>query len=670
MVLACSELKENDYQNFKDKVVIETEIQDLKLSEIPPFTDKIKIDEYEISLAKILPDNYENSDHLSGLITQFIGLGLDKERIGHLFGISDEPELGDIFQMFSEQIDILENTEQLQFVILYNRFIKDIDLKRFKVLTKGGGEYDLTYNFYIKQFNFLIDDASLDDRYKEVEKIFGKLPYKISDDNELLKTPYFNENNFVCPDLIQENLTDEQKLSLIDFLFNQWDKKNKKTVIKNIDWSKIGDIETENILGFNPTTSVYPSKYCIESEALPNYLIKWIKRDEGKIKFLTDLGVWTKDSVVVELRQFLNNKNKKFQNNRLTLENRFNDYETVLFNTFEWVKEKEIILKSEEQFKTFKKVVEVINNNRISGDLIIQEEYNLELLKENSTEWKAIENYTIYLYDKEMPKTIGLNEINNYVFYHYNGGNYTINESEIYLNSKEDKKKTLQKIASDDENDFTFENLWALYGESSNREQELEREIVRLKQQVSKADNATLGAEFSSDIAKNDQKEASREAKELVKKRLENEDFEFTKGINNYSTIDGVMKEGIEFPLVVKSYKFKDEPLKIGANEWRQLMKPNSMFWVNFGDGKLQCLKLSELLRNQDKLTISFSTENLDFENRLENFADILHYFKNVHFDFNSIRPDNYSTAENLNNYRFNERRTEEDLSSDDESLL
>lgn len=132
----------------------------------------------------------------------------------------------------------------------------------------------------------------------------------------------------------------------------------------------------------------------------------------------------------------------------------------------------------------------------------------------------------------------------------------------------------------------------------------------------------------------------------------------------------GVFKDDIEFPLVVKSYKYQDEPLKIGANEWIQLMKPNSMFWLHFGNRKLGCLKLYELLRNQDKLTLSFSTENLDVEDRLENFADILHYFKNVHFDFNSIRPDNYSTAENLNNYRFNERRTEEDLSSDDESLL
>ncbi len=110
-------LKENDYQKFKDKVVIETDNQDLNLSEIPPFTDKIKIVEYEISLAKILPDNYENSDHLSSLINQFIGLGLNKERIGNLFGISEEPEPSDIFQMFSDQVEVLENAEQLAFLL-------------------------------------------------------------------------------------------------------------------------------------------------------------------------------------------------------------------------------------------------------------------------------------------------------------------------------------------------------------------------------------------------------------------------------------------------------------------------------------------------------------------------------------------------------------------------
>ena len=194
---------------------------------------------------------------------------------------------------------------------------------------------------------------------------------------------------------------------------------------------------------------------------------------------------------------------------------------------------------------------------------------------------------------------------------------------------------------------------------------------IRIKNdEIAAMNDTTIAISYDEDISVSDQKEAMREAKEVVKERLEKEGFLFTKGIDGYSTIDGVVKEGIEFPLVVKSYKYQDAPLKIGANEWIQLMKPNSMFWVHFGNRKIGCLNLYELLRKQDKLSLSFSTENIDFENRLENFAEILHYFKNVHFDFNSIRHNNYSTAENLKDYRFNERRAEEDLSSDDENIL
>lgn len=269
-----------------------------------------------------------------------------------------------------------------------------------------------------------------------------------------------------------------------------------------------------------------------------------------------------------------------------------------------------------------------------------------------------------------MHKIVGLDEIEDYVFYRYNEDDFAIGENVIYLNSTEDRKKTLQKIASDDENEFTFEDLWALLGESSGRERELEKEIAILRQKVAETNNATLGGKTSTDISKNDQKEANREAKEIVKQRLEGEGFEFTRGVGNFSTIDGVMKGDTQYPLVVKSYKYQDEPLKIGANEWIQLIRPNSMFWVHFGNRKLGCLKLYELLRNQDKLTISFSTENLDVENRLEKFSELLRYFGNVHFDFSSIKPSDYSVANNLKDYCFDERKTEEDLSGDDDSLL
>jgi hypothetical protein len=667
--LACEVIKDKEILNFKKKIIIETEDTELSLSEIPPFTDKIKIEDYELNLAKLLPDNYENSAHLSSLINQFIGLGLSKERIGDLFGVSEEPELSNIFQLFSEQVEKLENADQLAFAILYNKHIEEIDLKSFKVLTKGGSEYNLTYNFYNKQFNFLLDGATLDDKYKGIKKILKELPFDISDENKLLEEPCFLEKNFFCPDLITENLTEEQKISFVDFLFNQWDKKNKKTVIKTIDWSKIEDVETKNILGFNPITSVYPSKYACESEALPDYLINWLGKEESKIEFLKDLGIWTETSAIVELRKYLSGKIKIFHNNSLAQETRFNEDETVLFNSFKWIKEKEIVLKTAEQFETFKKAVGVINDNRgNNNDLRIEEDFDFDELAENSTEWKEpyyvnwkeVSNISISLYDGELPKSVSLDEIEEYVFYYFYDGNTAIDgANNIYINVNSDIKKELRKLELDDDN-FDFDGLW------QNKLEVLEKENALLR----KSNEATLGTEFSTDISKNDQKEANREAKEIVKEKLEKEGFEFTEEIGKYSTIDGVFKDDIEFPLVVKSYKYQDEPLKIGANEWIQLMKPNSMFWLHFGNRKLGCLKLYELLRNQDKLTISFSTENLDVEDRLDKFAELLHYFGNVHFDFDSVKPSDYNVAKDLSDYRFDERRNEEDLSGDDEELL
>ena len=726
--LACSELKENDYQKFKDKVVIEIENQDLNLSEIPPFTDKIKIDYYEISIAKILPDNYENSDHLSILINQFIGLGLNKERIGNLFGISEEPDPSDIFQIFSEEVTTVENAEQLAFLFLYGLYIEEIDFNQFKALNVNEEEINLGTDKYLTDFDFIKQSEVLHQKYRSITKIFKDFPIVVENNDNLLliKEPYFEDDKFICP-YLEEDLSDKQKLNFVEFLLYLWDNKGKKATIKNIDWSRIDDLETVYILGFNPTTSVYPSKYACGSEVLPDYLIKWIGKDESKIDFLSDLGVWTENSVIIELRKYLSDKIEDFHNNRLAQLTRFNEDETYLFNSFEWLKEKEIILTSEEQFVTFKKVVEMINQNRINNDLIIHEKFNFEELEENATEWeetyydnwKKDSDIAIFLYKGEFPKTISLDEIEDYVFYFFYDGNIAIDEeNNIYINQNADVKKELRKLELEEDSDFNFDGLW------QNKLEILEKENAQLRRknattlgtefdaeeddeflqfyregyvrvrahwrslpnrgglsfndyflktlenELQKNSGATLRTEFSTDISKNDQKEANREAKEIVKEKLEDEGFEFTEDIGASSTINGVFKDDIKFPLVVKSYKYQDEPLKIGANEWIQLMKPNSMFWLHFGNRKLGCLKLYELLRNQDKLTISFSTENLDLEDRLDKFAELLHYFGNVHFDFNSVKPSDYSVAKDLSDYRFDVRRSEEDLSGDNEELL
>lgn len=513
--LACSVLNsKEDVVTFKDKVVIETNEQDLTLSEIPPFADKVKIENCELSLAKILPNTYQNSDHLSNLIQHFGNIGIDKNRLNALFGINQEPEISDIFKVFSEETTTVENAEQLAFTILYNKYIEEIDLKALKVTCKGGGEYDLTHDFYTKQFDFLIDDATLDDKYKGIKKVLVDLPFYIADDNQLLEEPYFDEGVFVCPDLDTE-MSDEQKLSFIEFLFNQWDKKNKKTAIRNIDWSNINEIKTEKLLGFDPNYSVYPSEYALESEALPNYLLEWLGEDNIKINFIADLGVFTECSTLLALRRYFNNEGT-FNKSKIAQDSRLAD-EKMLFNTFEWLKSKELELDSKEEFEVLEEMARVINTKRLKNEeLIIWTDYDFTLLESEAKEWDAsyykkwkIESnnkYTIFLFDRDLPQyaSVYCNKLyqkylkdkkinwtfSDFIFYRFNQSNIAINnENKIYINRNADIKKALSSLISG-ENDFTTEDLLLLYQtketvQSENDEvAELKSEVERLRQVI------------------------------------------------------------------------------------------------------------------------------------------------------------------------------------------
>jgi len=598
--LACSELKENDYQKFKDKVVIETEKQDLKLSEIPPFTDKIKIDDYEISLAKILPDNYENSDHLSSLINQFIGLGLNKERIRNLFGISEEPKPSDIFQMFSEQVETFENAEQLAFLFLYGLHIDEIDFNQFKALNVGEEEIELGTDKYLTDFDFIQESEILHQKYRGVTKIFKDFPIVVADNGNLLliKEPFFEEGRFICP-YIKEDISDEEKLSFVEFLFTQWNNKSKKTVIKNIDWSKIDNIETENILGFNPRTSVYPSKYACESEVLPDYLIKWIGKEENKIDFLSDLGVWTKKSVIIELRKYLSDKIKDFYNNRLAQETRFNEEEENLFNSFEWLKENEITLKTAEQFETFKKIVEVINENRTkNGDLEIKEEFNIEILEAKSAKWKTIGEFSIHLCKGALPKFVKLDEIQDYVFYHYNESDYAVNGKNIYLNDNEDKTKTLQKVALDGSNNFTSEDSKDI--ELSEIKAELEKYKKHVQPKEENTNSSFLGDvnDFISELENTEWNDFVPELKNILELSV-SQPKEKQKLFNLIAKIK-LTKE--------KRVKFEDSDegfnaVKIG----------NEKYFVHSARGAFAYIHPNEILKMKNegyKMALDFSTKS------------------------------------------------------------
>src|SRR5699024_3724076 len=131
----------------------------------------------------------------------FIGLGLNKERIENLFGISEEPEPSDIFQMFSEQVEVLENAEQLAFLFLYGLYIERIDFSQFKALNVDEEEIDLGTDKYISEFDFIQQAEVLHQKYKGIIKIIKDFPVVVEDNDNLLliKEPYFEDDKFICP---------------------------------------------------------------------------------------------------------------------------------------------------------------------------------------------------------------------------------------------------------------------------------------------------------------------------------------------------------------------------------------------------------------------------------------------------------------------------------------
>lgn len=168
------------------------------------------------------------------------------------------------------------------------------------------------------------------------------------------------------------------------------------------------------------------------------------------------------------------------------------------------------------------------------------------------------------------------------------------------------------------------------------------------------ADEIEDGISFSSNnhLEQKGKNEENRIARELVCERLTSEGYTFANGSGDNSVVNGAVKDKIEYPLVVKSYRNTSYKFNIRPNEWLQLSKPNAMFWVHRGNGKLEVLNLKGLLRANSEFHIQFETSTFSFEG-LVKFAEVFRFVKNVHFQLDA---PNFSFAEAFKEYRFDTR--------------
>lgn len=162
----------------------------------------------------------------------------------------------------------------------------------------------------------------------------------------------------------------------------------------------------------------------------------------------------------------------------------------------------------------------------------------------------------------------------------------------------------------------------------------------------------TVGGLAVDGLSTKERTEVNEEARRMVQERLEEEGYEFTQGIGMQSVVDGVMKDGVDYPLVVKSYR-SGGLFKLNPNEWLALQRAHAMLWVRFA-GRLEAVNIGELLRKQDELTFSFSTSNLESDERVLTLAENLRFFKQMHFDLTSLDPA--LVSDKKGDYSFNNK--------------
>lgn len=350
----------------------------------------------------------------------------------------------------------------------------------FKIIDLACGEFFTSNNsnqqndFRIFRSKLVIETSEKSLKYSEIPPIADKI--KIATKEFSLSTilPSTYQNSNLISDLITQfvklgipseklntlfGVNDETDISEIFKKFSEQTPvlQNAEQFFFLIYYHKENPRVDLSKLGFDIKCAVYPSDYALESEELPKYLQEWFEQGEINISNLESIGIYTENSTLVSLRKFFITE-KDFNVNTIAQDEKLSDGK-MLLNTFELLKEREIKLNTENDLAVFKEMVRVINSSRTKGqELIIQEEFDFEILGAKSTEWNSIGDFSIYLYKGALPRIVKLNEIQDYIFYRYPDGDYAVNGINIYINENEDKTKTLQKVALDSNNSFTSED--------------------------------------------------------------------------------------------------------------------------------------------------------------------------------------------------------------------
>ena len=366
----------------------------------------------------------------------------------------------------------------------------------------------------------------------------------------------------------------------------------------------------------------FSTKYVHKNEILDARIEAWADNDNKKA-YLIRNGVKPNDNCVVSFRK------------AFVLDEDLSTYESISND----------VINASLNFLLLSDLVEfpVATNNRVSFllkfiarenrsiirtiDINKLQEHSREMTIPGYSKWHETHTLQIREYAGMMPRLAWLKEHKEHYLVAYSDGDYYYdsNSQSLYINNEINQEELLFRIARTPNSGFNLDDWYSLL-KGGDKER-----------------NAKIRKGESKGIGREQMIEAQIEAQRFLKNTQPRWQFPEHYGEvddegkpYHFSTAEIIDENGTMTSIVLKSHKAEGEPLKINTSEWSSISKEKARIFVYTGDD-IKEIDIKKLLSNQPTVSISFSTENLDIEERIDAFADSLRYFKELHFDFDSF---------------------------------
>ncbi len=629
-----SHFEDADLEEIKKKIIIYDDDIEFKLEEIVTGNEiKFVIDDkiYNIKVSEILldSDNFSKAEILDTIIANFKKLELPKTKIDKLFSVEFEED--DLSEKLAEELpgsledNILETAEQIAFCLLYELQAGWSKFDDFQIYASNNETYRLNEVWYAKPYSFLSEIGVIGEQYKGLSKLIKindeKPIFKVSDSCIFLYKPAFDEDgNFVC-NYIDENLDERKCTDLLNFLFEEYNKRGKESRrdFEEIDdWTKLGDIETEKIIGINPNNTILieDDKFVMPDEVAPCWIQVWSK-GETNISFLKVLGIHFYDSDIIKIRESLYDEVVSITKDEINGSDSLNAF--LLENTLKWLVESEIwenkVIDEPVKVELLDAIIE-----KLGWELEDYWSVDIEKLNENSEEWEdedyskwreKDDSFEIRMYKDQMPYIL---EYENNILAEKNQDEYCYDdENQIFYANKNKSTQLLLQSAAE-EKLFDIDTIKPLIQQGLAKVKDYEDLIEQLeaelqqyrlpKEDISRgaADSETMGAVLD-------------ETLNMVREELERDENYDCTGWNNSrfpkTLVQGVLYKHIPIKLIVRSCQ--RGRLHLIPKEWLLLSEPNTFLVLRLSKHKIEVIPepLKELAESNNLFNINFDLERL-----------------------------------------------------------